>query len=42
MSPSNASVIRFSTDDVAPRDRIAIWRELVFQSSLEVDVGAGR
>lgn len=38
MSPSNASVMRFSTDDLAPRDRIAIWRELVFQSSLEVDI----
>jgi len=38
MSPSNAVVTRFSTDDIAPRDRIATWRELVFQSSFEVDI----
>jgi AraC-like DNA-binding protein len=31
-------VARFSTEDVAPQDRIAIWRELIFQSSLEVDI----
>src|SRR5881392_656610 len=31
-------VTRFSTDDVAPRDRVAAWRELIFQSSLEVDI----
>jgi AraC-like DNA-binding protein len=35
---SAPQVARFSTDDVAPRDRIALWRELVFQSSLEVDI----
>src|SRR5437763_7560191 len=35
---SAPQVDRFSTDDVAPRDRIALWRELVFQSSLEVDI----
>jgi len=38
MSPSSAVVSRFSTDDVAPRDRIALWRELVFQSSFDVDI----
>jgi AraC-like DNA-binding protein len=38
MSPSGAFAFRFSTDEVAPRDRIAIWRELVFQSSFEVDI----
>jgi len=38
MSPSSALVTRFSTDDLAPRDRVAIWRELVFQSSFEVDI----
>jgi AraC-like DNA-binding protein len=31
-------VVRFSTDDVPPQDRIATWRELIFQSSLEVDI----
>ena len=31
-------VVRFSTDDVAPQDRIAVWRELIFQSSLQVDI----
>jgi AraC-like DNA-binding protein len=38
MSPSGVLALRFSTDDVAPGDRIAIWRELVFQSSFEVDI----
>jgi AraC-like DNA-binding protein len=33
-----APVARFSTDDVAPRDRLALWRELVFQSALKVEI----
>jgi AraC-like DNA-binding protein len=31
-------VARFSTDDVAPRDRLAIWREVLVQSVLSVGV----
>src|SRR5215212_3875226 len=31
-------VVRFSTDNVPPPDRIATWRELIFQSSLEVEI----
>src|SRR3954465_12200265 len=35
---SAPAVVHFSTDDVPPQDRIATWRELIFQSSLEVDI----
>ena len=31
-------VTHFSTDDIAPRDRIAAWRALIFQSSLDVEI----
>jgi AraC-like DNA-binding protein len=34
----SAVPIRFSTDDLPARDRLAVWRELVFQSSMGVDV----
>jgi AraC-like DNA-binding protein len=33
-----AAAVRFSTDDLPPRDRLPVWRELVFQSSMGVDV----
>jgi len=38
MQSRTAPVARFSTDDVAPRDRLAVWRELVFQSALKVEI----
>src|SRR5205085_11691543 len=31
-------VTHFSTDNIAPRDRIAAWRALIFQSSLDVEI----
>jgi len=31
-------IAHFSTDDVAPHQRIAAWRALLFQSSLDVDI----
>jgi AraC-like DNA-binding protein len=31
-------VFRFSTDDVAPRDRVAVWHELIFQSAAKVEM----
>lgn len=34
----SAVAVRFSTDDLPPRDRLAVWRELVFQSAMGVDV----
>jgi len=38
MPQSVPQVTRFSTDDVAPRDRIAAWRALIFQSSLDIEI----
>lgn len=38
MSPLTGPVARFSTDDVAPRDRLAIWREVLVRSVLNADV----
>src|SRR5512134_178333 len=38
MSPLTGPVARFSTDDVAPRDRLAIWREVLVHSVLSVGV----
>jgi AraC-like DNA-binding protein len=38
MSPSGSPVIRFSTDDVAPRDRFTVWREVFGRSLLQVEV----
>jgi AraC-like DNA-binding protein len=32
------AVIRFSTDDIAPRHRLAVWREALFQTEFNVDI----
>src|SRR5689334_2597988 len=34
-----AGAIRFSTDDLPPRERLPRWRELLFQTSTRVEVG---
>src|SRR3954451_23482325 len=31
-------IAHFSTDELAPHERIAAWRALLFQSSLDVDI----
>lgn len=33
-----SAVVHFSTDDLAPRDRLAIWREALFQTEFNVDI----
>jgi AraC-like DNA-binding protein len=33
-----SAVIHFSTDDIAPRDRLAVWCEALFQSEFNVDI----
>lgn len=38
MPQRGPQVAHFSTDDVAPRERIAAWRALLFQSSLDVEI----
>ena len=38
MQSHTAPVTRFSTDDVAPRDRLAVWSELVFLPALKVEI----
>jgi AraC-like DNA-binding protein len=38
MQQGAAAVARFSTDDVAPRDRVAIWREALVRTVLKFDV----
>lgn len=38
LSPSGVPVAHFSTDHVAPRDRLAIWREVLVRSVLNTDV----
>ena len=38
MSRIDVSVARFSTDDIAPRDRLAVWREVLVRSVLNADI----
>jgi AraC-like DNA-binding protein len=38
MQGSGAVAIRFSTDDVPAQQRVPLWRELLFQTSMRVDV----
>jgi AraC-like DNA-binding protein len=38
MSPSGSPVARFSTDDFAPRDRFAVWREVFGRALLNVEI----
>ena len=38
MSPSGSSVVRFSTDDFAPRDRFTVWRDAFGRGLLNVEV----
>ena len=38
MSPPGSPVVRFSTDDFAPRDRFAVWRDAVGRGLLSVEV----
>ena len=33
-----SAVVRLSTDDIAPRDRFAVWREALFQTHFNVDI----
>jgi hypothetical protein len=33
-----SAVIHFSTDDIAPHHRLAVWHEAVFQSEFNVDI----
>jgi AraC-like DNA-binding protein len=38
MMQSAASMIRFSTDEIAPRDRFAMWREVFGRTLLNVEI----
>lgn len=38
MLQSMRPTVRFSTDDFAPRDRLAIWREVLFQSRIGAEI----
>ena len=38
MSQSGSSVVRFSTDDFAPRDRFTVWREAFGRGLLNVEL----
>src|SRR5262245_23597636 len=38
MIPPLSPPIRFSTDDLPPRDRLAIWREVLFQSRIGAEI----
>ena len=33
-----SAVVRFSTDDIAPPHRLAVWREALFQTQFNVDI----
>src|SRR5690242_9049871 len=33
-----SALTHFSTDDIAPRDRLAVWREALFQTEFNVDI----
>jgi hypothetical protein len=33
-----SAVVHFSTDEIAPRLRLAVWREALFQTELNVDI----
>src|ERR1051325_9444211 len=33
-----SAVAHFSTDDITPRDRLAVWREALFQTEFNVDI----
>jgi AraC-like DNA-binding protein len=37
-----SAVVHFSTDDITPRDRLAIWREALFQTEFNVDIEPAR
>src|ERR1043165_859350 len=32
------AVVQVSTDDIAPRHRLAVWREALFQTEFNVDI----
>jgi hypothetical protein len=33
-----SAVVHFSTDEIAPRLRLAVWREALFQTEFNVDI----
>src|ERR1051325_6782122 len=33
-----SALIHFSTDDIVPRDRLAVWRDAPFQTEFNVDI----
>ena len=33
-----SAVVHFSTDDIAPPHRLAVWREALFQTQFNVDI----
>src|SRR5690349_15457915 len=33
-----SAVLHLSTDDIVPRDRLAVWREALFQTEFNVDI----
>jgi AraC-like DNA-binding protein len=37
-----SAVAHFSTDDIAPRHRLAVWREALFQTEFNVDIEPAR
>lgn len=41
MQKNGALAVRFSTDDLPPGDRVPLWRQLLFQTSTQVDVELG-
>ena len=33
-----SAVVHFSTDDISPPHRLAVWREALFQTQFNVDI----